>query len=343
MTKLRNSLFFSTTWRTLAVAALVSALSACSDSPEVEKKTPAVIGFSNNLDNISRSLTDDSFHTFYVTGGYWNQINPWNTEYVQVFTARRVFQQSPTFWDYENHEPWLEGNYYKFYAIGVEGDDEQLSVDFSTKQTYIWNSEKGSGKMYYIPVISELTVDDSFQKDIVFAESDEILGLEQGANKPVQLAFKHILSRLSVTFEYTGESSDKVEVSDVKLTHFYNKSAYNYLNNVSVDWSPWPISEDRKTTELNFKFGDEYHATVKGQTETSEAFVIPFDYTNGYATGMGSVWRVTLSYTVTINGSQSTKSIEFDPTWVEGKAYNYTVQISNKSKSNIKLSKEHLY
>ena len=320
----------------LAAITVAAMLAACSDHDADAPRQQSMIGFSfaiadsgTDSGTDSRSLSDQNFETFYVTGGYWKQINPWNTEYVSLFDARRVWRQYGNNWDYLNHEPWIKGNWYKFYAIAVEGDDEALSsVKPEVRQTYVYDSTKGSGKNYWVPVINDLRVDDTFQRDILFAESDEVVGMAWGENSAVSLKFKHILSRVRITFEFPADGGDEAEVSDVTLVHFYNRSSYNQLSGASVDWSPWPVSEDRKTSSLRFAFGGSSVTTVMGSVTSDEAFVIPYDYTSGYATGMGDAWRVQLRYDVTIGGVKTSHVSTFDPVWTAGTAYNYTIRLT---------------
>ena len=317
----------------------VALLGACSDSLPSEPPAcgeaeycidfnPAETHMANSDDApTTRSFDATSFETFYVYGGYWSGSNPWALTYHQVFDGRRVDRYSTGQWDYDGHERWEEGETYKFYAIGIEGD--RLPSGVTTHGFYIYDEVSGVGKMHYPLVISNLQVDDAFQGDIVYASTPEIVAQREGFNSIVQLQFRHILSRLE--FVFSNASSEAVTLSDLRLEHFFSISSYEYYaSGGGLSWSPWPLADSRRTARLTLRFDGRTEATLAPDEKlvSDEGFVIPFDYNSAYATGMGYAYDVALSFTVGYaSGRRATQVITMRPLWEEGKSYKYSVQL----------------
>jgi hypothetical protein len=307
----------------------VAAVSCQSDGPTAPATEMDNSKISFSYGDRGRLIDDNTFTIFHVFGGYWDGPNQWALSYEPIFDGRKVTRVAGTYWDYENHEKWLEGRAYKFYAIGME--TPELPANVKTRGQYVYNPETGVAKNYYPIVIDDITIDDTLQSDIVLAESDEIIGKAPGWNDVVALTFKHILANVRVVF-VNRDAARPVTVSDVRIEHFYSRSSYGsyYSNGVpTVCWSPWPDSDSRRTSCLTLRFGGEGQCTLTDRAVTDSGFVIPFDYTGEYSTGMGSMWRVTLKYNVIEDGVTTEYSAKLDPLWEEGGAYAYNIYIGN--------------
>jgi hypothetical protein len=315
----------------LPILLLTALCGACSDVlptgpfEQDEINETSFIAFSNAVDASpdTRSLTDANFTSFYVYGGYWSG-SGWSQSWNSVFHGRRVDKNALGAWDYDNHERWQEGMHYKFYALGVEGGE--LPAGVTTNGFYVYDESVGVGRMHYPMVISRISVDDTFQHDLVYAESPEIVAQREGWNAPVALTFSHILSRIAFRFTLPEGA---VMLSDVHIDYFFSTSSYEYFSGTvtKLSWSPYPDTESRKRSRLTLRFGGATEAALTSRTVTTdEAFVIPFDYTSAYATGMGLPWDVRLNYRIDYaDGTHTSHSQNFRPVWEEGKSYVYTV------------------
>ena len=314
------------------LAALLS-LAACASNDVIEEQEgkKAQIGFSFSVEDgnsDSRALTMDNFDAFYVYGGYrtedqWGGVNYDNQ---QIFNGREVSKVSDDYWDYQNHEYWVEGGIYKFYGYSLDNTKSSKA-----KITTYWN---GSRTMYTL-ALDGYTCDNNNQKDLIYTESNEIVGLASGQNSRVQLVFRHLLSRIS--FKIVNSTSNPIQVDNFKVCKHYVTSNYGYhqvyvnnKNEVGTGWySPadWSRSE---SNSLTIKFGGKTNGTIKkNSSATSDyAYVIPYDYD---AISDKQSWNaVWIDFKVTDQKTNVTTSYhsEIWPTWTEGGVQNYNIEIN---------------
>ena len=196
-------------------AALALSLGACSSSESQEPATPQeAIGFSTHVWKNSRTLSNDNFKNFYVFGTYKL---PTQTSPITVFNDVAVTKQADGTWTYSNERYWNPDGMYDFYAYSCENSRMVQGVS-------------GSVDLDGTEIdLADFTISDGHYKhDLVFAKATGVTRehKEGVTPAPVAFEFRHILTRLMFTFKSDFPSGYKVNVSNLKITHFRDQGTF---------------------------------------------------------------------------------------------------------------------
>lgn len=112
--------------------------------------------------------------------------------------------------------------------------------------------------------IAEFICDDHHQHDLVFAKATDIAGKATG-NEAVKFSFKHILSKLNVTFVNEYPADYELTISDVKVSNVRNKG--KFLGE-SEEWNKadvvrYPEITSTPVVSLNLKNATDGSITLK--------------------------------------------------------------------------------
>ena len=189
---------------TVAVAAL--ALAGCSKNETVEIASNRAIGFSNAFVNngtrsIDPSLTKTTLKDFDVYGFVTNE----GGQSSQIFDGVKV-SKSGDDWTYTPPQYWVNGNTYTFGAIAPAGA-AIVSGEAITGST---NKKVG------MTVAFTNTNDD--QKDLLHATPAAVAVSSDDYSTPVEMTFKHQLSKVKFSFRNAVGAGYSVKVTNVKIT-----------------------------------------------------------------------------------------------------------------------------
>lgn len=315
------------------LAAGAMALTACTQSEVIEEGVQSnAIGFQNTVGKETRALDKTSLNHFNVYAYY----TPENgSGAVQVFSGDEV-TLSGTTWTYTNTRYWVPGAQYYFYAYSCENNDLQngspvMNLDGDTPQARALR-------------INDFICNDDHQHDFIIAKNISMTGKDTSgdkdnpANSKVALNFKHILTKINVVFTSEFAPGYNIVIGDVKVTNIRDKGNYSAA---SESWN----NQARTKTE-NFAEGD-YGTFVKfagfvegkniaskGETaadnvtaKTTDCYVLPYSYT--------TEGDVKLRFNIEVVDATTNQTIleremvgSWNPSWVLGTSYTYTVKIT---------------
>lgn len=295
----------------LAVGAM--ALTACSDTEVIEEgvQSPA-IGFNTNVGKNSRAIDNDNFAQFFVYGTYKM---PTTSNLVQVFDGEEVTKSEKGEWGYTNTRYWIDGATYTFAAYGVDGGilpGNNAQANFGTADGFL--------------NLAQIEVDGAtgHQKDIVYANSGSVLGLETN-NPSVALAFKHILSRLDFTFKSGFPAGYTAEVTNVRLVSVRNTGRFM---GQTLSWTDVDRTVDvTSVPAISLQFDETEISETKSIT-SGYAYVIPFEYK---VKNVGIVFNLDVK-----NGNGEAVygkevSAYWAPRWAGGNTYSYTIILNGQA------------
>lgn len=300
-----------------AVGAML--FTACTSSDVIEEgSNGSVIGFSSHVGKATKALNSVSDLTdFQVFGSYKLSTS---SNRVVNFNGVSV-TKSDAEWKYEDLRYWIKDAEYVFYAYS--NDNASLG---SGEGTADFGSEK------CILNINNYTADASHQKDLVFAKSSAITGLETG-NQPVAFTFKHALARLKATFKSGFPVGYTVKISNVKINGLYITGSYRAEQ--MADDHAWSINDAKTTGNVGLKVATDNGAKVKDGTteavnvESGWAYVIPNDY------GTQNIVSIEFSIDVTNPEGKTvvgrTLKANWAPKWYANHSYNYNLTISGSN------------
>lgn len=315
--------------KVLLFSAAMLALSSCSNTDVLEEgniQQTNAIGFQTLVNKESRALTNASFGKFWVYGTYHKAGQA--LDKVIVFDGVDVIkgntdQGTETGWGYTGTRYWIDGAVYNFYAYSCDNnpltDYGRANLDESTK----------------VLNIAEFVCDDSHQDDLVFAKSEDITGKTTG-NSPVKFSFKHILSKLNVTFVNNYPEDYKLTISAVKVSNVRNKGKFygaseKWGTGDEVDRYP---DGSKPVVSLDLLNGDatdgsvvlKNTATEKETKESTEwGYVIPYTYASNNVDILFNLKVENPLGDVIVN-----KAIKgnWQPTWTPGYSYAYTITLT---------------
>lgn len=312
---------------TLVSAAMMVMWSGCSS--EVIEEGPdehnGVIGFgTTHVAKASKALTNDNFSKFYVYGTYKPSTS---TAAVVVFNGTEVFKTNGN-WDYSDggKRYWVTGQYYNFYAYSSENEK------FAAGDGNIFNANLNDRVLNLVGVLS----DGDHQSDLTFAKTlDQIQEKKKDeagyvAHAPVNLEFKHILTRVKFQIEthFVADAKYEVTISELKIVNFRNKGNFMGTNE---EWDAnsverYPASS---TPELTLELADKDQSwTVNGADgviSTKPIYMIPFNYAEANV-------RLTFKIQVKDQSNQEvldrTVTAQWQPEWKKGTSLNNVIKIT---------------
>lgn len=259
------------------------------------------------------ALTSTNLTEFYVYGRYTST----NGQEINVFTGEKTTKTTDGKWTYEGgNRYWLPGLSYNFYAFSC-GNVADIDAD-ADRPKYAEFGENGLEFKGY----------SCHNHDLVLAEAEGEKRAENEAT-PVNLKFKHILTRLKFSFNCQTPSSDyTIELSEVKLRGQYKTADFD-----SEKWTNHSEESDNVSIDID---GESSLIPSKDGEYLSckPLFVIP----NAYADGTK---HVVLSFTMTIKyGTEVilTRNVEatWTPDWKQGHSMNNKVTIKFQDATGLK-------
>lgn len=333
----------------LALGAI--ALSACATTDVIEEGAQSsAIGFQSVISKSQKSadtravtgdLTLKGFSHFWVYGYYTKEGKEANP--VTVFPGDKVTKNvtekmiegettEVVSWDYDHTRYWMPDATYYFYAYScaddplVDVNKGSIGFDVSAQdadaETRIDNRSLK---------INNYTCDATHQHDLVCAFKEGVTGKPSG-NGAVQFIFKHALCKVSAEFVNDFPTGYTIEISDVKITNFYDKASYNVRSDA---WSGQSRSAEDKALAMAINGVNSIDSTEdmeseedeEPKVETASVFLLPVSY--GTA-------NVHLQFTLSIKQGKEEflyRTIQgtWKPEWKSGMAYRYTVHISGST------------
>ena len=285
---------------TAAAAAMVLALGSCAKTEVTDVPDSRYIGFDNayignptkgGLPQEGQYGSGNGISQFFVFG---------NTSVDDVvFDDIRVYESNGQ-WVYDVLKQWQSGATYKFAAYSTNENTPLDNVSFSYDDHQL--------------TILDFVSDNSSQRDLLVATSSEDLNPD---NVPVQFTFKHALAMIKFTLQSSLGDNNPIAITDFKVNNISTKSTLTVSENNGTQISWGPVSE---TEAFSNSVDMEAITTVPA---VSDEFVIIPQIVSG---------NITVSFSVSVDGVTSnpmplTATIE-NPTWEEGKRYNYVATIT---------------
>lgn len=285
---------------TAAAAAMVLALGSCAKTEVTDVPDSRYIGFDNayignptkgGLPQEGQYGSGNGISQFFVFG---------NTSVDDVvFDDIRVYESNGQ-WVYDVLKQWQSGATYKFAAYSTNENTPLDNVSFSYDDHQL--------------TIPDFVSDNSSQRDLLVATSSEDLNPD---NVPVQFTFKHALAMIKFTLQSSLGDNNPIAITDFKVNNISTKSTLTVSENNGTQISWGPVSE---TEAFSNSVDMEAITTVPA---VSDEFVIIPQIVSG---------NITVSFSVSVDGVTSnpmplTATIE-NPTWEEGKRYNYVATIT---------------
>lgn len=300
---------------TMLLSAGILGLAAGCSSDIIEEgpveHTGAIAFGTTNVSKDSRAVLADgeamttaNLTEFYVYGKYTST----NGQDINVFTGESTTKGTDGKWQYDGGlRYWVPGLQYDFYAFSC-GNTADLDKD-TGRPTYAVFDKNGLQFEGYS-----------------CHNHDMVLAVAKGETRakdeqtPVNLQFKHILTRLKFSFSCETPSDDyTIELSDVNLGGQYKKADF--------DGEKW-VNHSEESEEVAIGIDGEFNVIPSKEGEylsCEPVFVIP----NKYAEGTK---HVVLSFTMTIkygNEMILTRDVEatWTPDWKQGHSMNNRVNI----------------
>ena len=302
----------------------VAAFASCTNEEVISVPENAAIGFSSFVNNTTKALPTsvdkDNFKKFYVYGDVEKTSNSWTDLFTNVeVTGESV--GSNAVWTPTQTAYWTASVNHNFgaYANGTAApltNETNVSFDPATVALTFTNYTAGTN-------------------DLVAATAKNQTW--DGANNPsnVQLSFKHMLSKVRITFKTKDSEDYKYEVTDLKISNAVATATGNYTDGTVGAWN----GNADGTYEFDLeKLGDFAAAGTADGDFYSELFVIPQTNTSLNATFTIKAYDSEgdeldeNTFTASLNYQAGTGSSVADGTtagsWTAGYAYNYTATIS---------------
>lgn len=308
----------------LTSAVCVLALSACT-SEEVLNVSPQnnAITFENVVNKSSRALTSNNFGLFYVYG-YYTQGADLNTRY-NIFTDTPVTKSEDNKWSSAINRYWIDGAIYSFYAYSCE--NKHIAPDYGGPSV---DKSDGTFRLNYTS-----HSEGGISHDLVFASATEVVGKETG-NQPVPMQFKHILSKVDLSFVSEFPEGYTIEISNISIQNFQNTGTFT-ANKKSVSdgtigsWAN--VDYDGKqpnTFNLNTK-GNSMTTIGADPISTSECYMIPHHYDPANSKDNPVKIQFNIRVFNTVSGAtvvSNTLVGTWHPNWRMGTQYNYTIRLT---------------
>lgn len=308
---------------TLAVGAL--ALSACT-SEDVLKEGPQsnAITFTNVVGKNSRALTSENFGLFYVFA-YYTMGNDLNVR-KNIFTDTPI-TKSGNDWSSPISRYWVEGANYSFYAYSCE--NKHIAPDYGGPSV---DRNDGTFRLNYTS-----HAEGGISHDLVFASATDVLGKESD-NQPVPMQFKHILSKVNLSFVSDFPEGYTIEVNNISIENFQNTATFTANKKAVSDGSlgSWG------NVDYDGKQPNKFTMNTKGNSKTtlngdpvvtSECYMIPHHYDSNNS--KDNPVKIQFNIKVTNESNQTILSNtlvgSWHPNWRMGTQYTYTIRLSGSS------------
>lgn len=235
-----------------ALAAVV-ALAACSQEDVIVADKGAAIGFDTFVENSTRSVYDPSYTNdkLFANFGVFGTV-----EGAELFNNKTVTgSEIKGTWTYEGTQYWIAGAKYNFAAVApktVKVND--VDTDVYTNASYAVTSSEVEGKTVYTGTTT-LSFANNGKIDLLYAEAtaEGKAGsgdAEKPANAKVGFNFRHVLSKVKLSFENAYNASNAtIRVKDVKITDAYASGVATL--NANTSWVP-----TAKSNNLTLSFGN---------------------------------------------------------------------------------------
>lgn len=216
----------------LAMGFLAIASSCSNDETILEPSNEGnAMGFSAFVNNGVSSRADlklDNLDKFKVWGSTWTD----GTDLAQVFTAQEVSKVNNA-WTYSPLRYWIKGNNYRFSAIAP------ADGNFTVTQSLEKPRENPQGGV----AIDFDAKSAAGQQDLIYAFN--YLPTVAANQAPVDLEFKHLLSRVMFTFQNQCKSSSiGLKIEDLKITDAAASASINMVGADADDVRKWVLGTD---------------------------------------------------------------------------------------------------
>lgn len=298
----------------------VAALASCTQSEVLEVAENRAIGFDafvgNTTKTLPSSVAKDNFRKFYVYGAAEKETNIWTNFFTNVEVTGTSVGSSAE-WTPAQVGYWTATVNHNFgaYANGTNALTDQSGVSFDAETVTLTFLDYQAGA-----------------NDLVAATAKEKTW--DGTSEPslVELSFKHMLSKLRITFKTDDSYDYKYSVSGLKIDNAVVTASGSYKDGAVQTWNG--AANETYTFDLEKLSDFAADGTADGDFY-SELFVIPQSNTN----------TLKALFTVTAEDKSGNKLGEknFEAeliynagsvsgttanTWTAGYAYNYTATIN---------------
>jgi hypothetical protein len=338
----------------IAVVAIVFA--ACSsdvvlnDIAESQTDTPKAIGFTSFSEKITRADTDLEFYhnTFVVYGTKQSTVDN-AIQYVFGGKAAAAGNQEGVTctynatagvtgnWEYVNPRYWDKQAEYDFIAYAPANAPLRYYYGAADAQVGDANNEFVTNADYTLAGTNLQATATTAEKvkgftgdvdlDIMISTAKSQSGSN---NADVALVFKHILSKLNVTFAKADVLNDAtVTVTSVEITGLKEKGSYNesdYVNDEFTKTSGWTASTSGGGYKLAYSDGQELNASDGLPYFFIESLVMPQTIADDQVT-------LKAKYTIQTGGYSENYTYQLDLYDVEAlrkyfDGYNYTLKFT---------------
>jgi len=340
----------------IAVVAIVFA--ACSsdvvlnDIAESQTDTPKAIGFTSFSEKITRADTDlEYYHNTFVVYGTKQSTVDNTIQYVFGGKATAAGNQEGVTctynatagvtgnWEYVNPRYWDKQAEYDFIAYAPANAPLRYYYGAADAQVGDANNEFVTNADYTLAGTNLQATATTAEKVKGFTDAGVDLDLMISAAKPqsgsnnadVALVFKHILSKLNVTFAKADVLDDAtVTVTSVEITGLKEKGSYkqsDYVNDEFTKTSGWAAKEVTGSTyKLAYSNGQELNASDGLPYLFIESLVMPQTIDDDQVT-------LKAKYTIQTGGYSENYTYQLDLYDVEAlrkyfDGYNYTLKFT---------------
>lgn len=286
---------------TAAAAAMVLALGSCAKTEVTDVPDSRYIGFDNayignptkgGLPQDEQYGSGNPISHFFVFGN--------TAPDAVVFDGVHVYESNGQ-WVYDDLKQWQNGQTYKFAAYSTN-EETQLTetVEFDYDSHTL--------------TITDFVSSNDSQRDLLVATTTEDLNPD---NVPVPFNFKHALAMIKFTLQSSLGNNNPITITDFKVNNISTKSTLTVSENNGTQISWGAVSETEEfTNSVDME-------AITTNPAVSDEFVIIPQIVSG---------NITVSFSVSVDGVTSTPmpltaTIE-NPTWEEGKRYNYVATIT---------------
>ena len=301
----------------------VAALASCTNEEVMEVAENRTIGFSSFVDNTTKALptsvTSDNFKKFYVYGDVEKTSGTWTDLFTNVEVTGESVGSSAV-WTPAKTAYWTASVNHNFgaYANGTTPLTDKTGVSF----------DPGTVKLTFTNYTAGAN-------DLVAATAKEQTWDGSDTPSNVDLSFKHMLSKVKITFK-TGDSEDYTyEVTSLTIANAIATASGSYTDGTVGTWTG--NSDGTYTFDLE-NLSDFAAAGTTDGNFYSELFVIPQPNTSLNATftikasDSNGTELDTKTFTASLDYQAPAEGTLAEDTeagkWTAGFVYNYTATIS---------------
>lgn len=299
---------------------------SCSKDVVISKVESTPIAFSNVfIDKSTKAATDISYgnspavalEKFNIYGIVTGDADP-----INIYDGDEVTGTVGGDWSCDDTQYWVDKCSYDFIALVDATASKDITVTSGGTSTSVTARNTVSTDADGMP--TAITYDVRTQKDVLIATAERDLDVETPSYAPVQLTFRHLLSKVVFTFTNAFAETSGVEltVKDIQITA--RQSAVYTIGGASAGWSK-PGQNEAKT---QVKFGNTETISPGGDYAEcgNVALLIPGDYTDLH-----------IAFVVEHNkgGNPTPLTADIDVTLLEGNSYNLTAELNSANVSGV--------